>query len=265
MIGTIKATYSPHWCRSDPWGWAFLIFRDIPNAPGYQVASDGTIWSNRGTDGIPSPTWKALSLYRRPYGNRYVVVCLRPEPGGKVRCLYVHRIVLEAFIGACPPGMESLHIDGNTANNNVRNLHWGTPLENSEDADRHGSRPRGSENRQAKLVEDEIPTIRKLYADGLSQHEIAELFGLTQSVIGQIVRGERWTHVSVGKLIVRSNVKLTASDVTEARRLAGEGIRYKDIADRFNVSVSAIEKAIRGITWREAPGEIPPLRGKNRN
>ncbi len=42
----------------------------------------------------------------------------------------VHRLVLEAFIGPCPTGMEGCHKDDDTDNNHVENLFWGTHLEN---------------------------------------------------------------------------------------------------------------------------------------
>lgn len=52
---------------------------------------------------------------------------------------YVHRMVLEAFIGACPPDHECCHRDGDPANNNVENLYWGTASDNTQDRVRHGS------------------------------------------------------------------------------------------------------------------------------
>jgi len=48
-------------------------------------------------------------------------------------------MVLEAFVGPCPEGMECCHRDGNPANNHVGNLYWGTRSENLYDAVRHGA------------------------------------------------------------------------------------------------------------------------------
>lgn len=42
----------------------------------------------------------------------------------------VHRLVLEAFVSLCPPGMEALHGDANPSNPALDNLRWGTPSEN---------------------------------------------------------------------------------------------------------------------------------------
>ena len=37
---------------------------------------------------------------------------------------FVHRLVLEAFVGNCPEGMECDHIDRNRSNNRIENLRW---------------------------------------------------------------------------------------------------------------------------------------------
>lgn len=51
---------------------------------------------------------------------------------------YVHILVLEAFVGPCPPGHETLHHDGDPSNNDLTNLRYGTPSENAYDKIRHG-------------------------------------------------------------------------------------------------------------------------------
>lgn len=53
--------------------------------------------------------------------------------------LYVHRLVLEAFVGPCPEGMESLHADGNPANNMLANLSYNTHTVNMHDKRTHGT------------------------------------------------------------------------------------------------------------------------------
>jgi hypothetical protein len=42
----------------------------------------------------------------------------------------VHHLVLEAFVGPCPEGMECLHGDDIPDNNILSNLQWGTRLAN---------------------------------------------------------------------------------------------------------------------------------------
>lgn len=52
---------------------------------------------------------------------------------------YVHQLVLEAFAGPCPRGLECRHLDGDAANNALSNLQWGTASENQRDRIAHGT------------------------------------------------------------------------------------------------------------------------------
>jgi hypothetical protein len=54
----------------------------------------------------------------------------------------VHRLVLLAFSGHCPPGKEGLHWDDDPTNNRLENLRWGTPGENQQDCIRNGNHPK---------------------------------------------------------------------------------------------------------------------------
>lgn len=50
----------------------------------------------------------------------------------------VHRLVLEAFVGPCPDGLEACHGDGNTTNNELANLRWDSSSANNFDIVEHG-------------------------------------------------------------------------------------------------------------------------------
>ncbi|EOM78090.1 hypothetical protein DW322_11330 [Rhodococcus rhodnii] len=53
---------------------------------------------------------------------------------------FVHRLVLEAFVGEQPEGRNEVrHLDGNPANNRVENLAYGTHAENVADMLEHGT------------------------------------------------------------------------------------------------------------------------------
>lgn len=53
----------------------------------------------------------------------------------------VHRVVLEAFVGPCPEGMETRHLDSDPTNNCLENLVWGTVEENRRDTANLGNHP----------------------------------------------------------------------------------------------------------------------------
>jgi hypothetical protein len=169
--------------------------RDIPDCVGIRVGDDGSVETCRDTRGRPTGQWRPLNTYRRPYGCRYVVVCIRPRPGDKVQCRYVHRLVLEAFVGPCPDGMAACHNDGDTSNNRLANLRWDTHQANALDKLFHDTMPMGSKVYCAKLTEADIPVIFALRAEGLSQQAIADRLGVSQTVISAILRGKTWSHV----------------------------------------------------------------------
>lgn len=77
-----------------------------------------------------------------PPGARYMTVNLH-HPGGR-RTLRVHRLVAGAFLGPRPDGCVIRHLDGNSLNNRVGNLVYGTQSENILDAVRHGTHPEAS-------------------------------------------------------------------------------------------------------------------------
>jgi len=60
-------------------------------------------------------------------------------PGRHRRVALVHRLVLAAFVGPCPDGMEVRHIDGDSSNNVLENIAYGTHSENELDKIRHGT------------------------------------------------------------------------------------------------------------------------------
>jgi hypothetical protein len=91
--------------------------------------------------------------------------------------------------------MECRHLDGDTANNRLNNLRWGTRQEQFGDMGLHGTKLHGSKNPMAKLREQDIPEIRSLCAAGHRYFDIGFLFGISPSIIGQIARGELWKHV----------------------------------------------------------------------
>lgn len=89
-----------------------------------------------------------------PYGNttrrrRGTIRKTRPAPKGghlmlnltrekTIRGAYVHRLVLEAFVGPCPDGMEACHHDDDPTNNHLSNLRWDTRGANLKDRYRNG-------------------------------------------------------------------------------------------------------------------------------
>jgi hypothetical protein len=67
-------------------------------------------------------------------------VAVRMIPQGYVqfRGKQLHRAILRAFVGECPPGMETCHHNDIKTDNRLCNLRWDTGKANAADAVRNG-------------------------------------------------------------------------------------------------------------------------------
>lgn len=125
----------------------------------------------------------------------------------------VHRVMWFVSHGPIPKGMVVRHVVcDNPPCCRVDHLALGTNADNSADmvrrgrqnsprGDRHGLRlhpeaaPRGEHNGHAKLTDLQVEEIRRAYETGMrTQKQIAAEFGIGQSQVGRIVRGESRTH-----------------------------------------------------------------------
>lgn len=160
-------------------------------APGYRV----------GTNGVVQSRWVHVGLGR---GNGTTVVIggewvdLKPSLNasgyhrvnlGRGNGRLIHRLVLEAFVGPCPPGMECRHLDGNRTNNSLGNLAWGTRKENMADQVAHGTRARGQRHGMARLDDSAIDAIRDI-GKARPQRDIARQFGVSQGWVSQVLNGK---------------------------------------------------------------------------
>ena len=111
----------------------------------------------------------------------------------KIRVIYPHKAVLEAFVGPRPQGMEACHNNGDPFDNRLENLRWDTPRNNQLDRIKHGTSNRGERCASAKLTEAQIRAIR---TDSRLQREIAAEYGVRENTISRIKSGKRWGHIS---------------------------------------------------------------------
>ena len=109
-------------------------------------------------------------------------------------CL-VSRLVCEER--HCPPPTpkhEAAHSCGKGEHGCTTQAHlsWKTHRENEADKLLHGTSNRGERNGLAKLDADAVLAIR---ADKRPQRLIAADFGISQTLVSQIVRSEGWRHL----------------------------------------------------------------------
>ena len=156
----------------------------------YEVSNHGRVKSLlrcRGT------TERILRPRIRDHRFSYLSVCLYTRK--HKQSIFIHRLVLATFVGPCPVGMECRHLDGNSVNNRLVNLCWGTPVENAADQRRHGVQAIGERHGRAKLTDDGVREIRGLLNQGLSICKIARLFGVHRKAIYLIKHDKTWKHV----------------------------------------------------------------------
>lgn len=108
----------------------------VPGFDGYEVSDQGRVRSWRGRWGRTSP--RPLSMFTHSTGYRRV--CLYRTDGTREH-VFVHYLVLLAFVGERPTLHEVRHLDGTRTNNSLENLAYGTRSENTLDAVRHGTHP----------------------------------------------------------------------------------------------------------------------------
>lgn len=142
--------------------------RKIPGYPGYLARDDGRIIGKRG----------------RPMGNgpaeRGEYVLIRPVVNGKALAVRTHVLVCLAFHGPAPPGHEVDHIDRDKGNNRPENLRWLTHLENC----------------RRRKTAAYVAGVRRRLKLGQTGRSIAELYGISESMVSRIKNGSRWAQAT---------------------------------------------------------------------
>lgn len=174
------------------------VWKDIPNYNGiYQCSNLGKI--KRICRARASQIGRILKPIKQTSGHLSVDL----SKNGINKRFGIHRLVLEAFVGPCPPGMECRHLDGNPKNNRVDNLKWGTRSENMQDSIKHGTFKHnppdnsGSNCGTSKLTDEQVIEIKVLIKKGeLTDTEIGKIYKVSRSTIRDIRLEYTWKYVN---------------------------------------------------------------------
>ncbi len=164
--------------------------RACTRSSNYHIYRDGRVATRRrsgSAGGFLKQFIKSRRRGKTPY--RHVGICV----AGVQRNVKVHVLVLEAFHGPQPEGMESRHLDGNSLNNHASNLVWGTPLQNAADRAAHGKTARGEKQGQSKLTEAAVRDIRS--HPEVLRRVMAKKHRISPENISTIITGRTWKHV----------------------------------------------------------------------
>lgn len=174
------------------------VWKPVPSYSEYEASDQGQVRSTERI--VPQITrWgkpvdrKHPARILKPQlkkGYHQVAICL----GGKKAWRHVHSLVAEAYIGPRPTGYAVCHNNGVRTDNRAANLRYATYRDNSADMESHGTRLKGETIAAAKLSESDVRQIRAL-AGSQSQQSIADKFGVHQTAVSRIVRGQTWSHL----------------------------------------------------------------------
>lgn len=173
------------------------VWKPVKGYEGYEVSDKGSVRSYRWQGRIIEDChYLVRSLDTRGY--EYVSLCLK----GKPKKFFVHRLVLEAFVGLRPEGYDCCHYDGNPLNNWLSNISWDTHAKNMRDRDRHGTHNKGSNHGMSKLNESIVREIKSDLEKGALTTELAKKHKISRSVISNIKNNKSWKHITLTKELI---------------------------------------------------------------
>ena len=117
-----------------------------------------------------------------------------------IRNFLAHRFSYILYKGNIPNGLSVLHKCDVPQCVNPNHLEVGTHQDNMNDRKNRGrftkiSR-RGEYNGIAKLTEDDVRKIRKMYKTGnYNKKDLGNIFGCTRANIGSIINKKSWRHI----------------------------------------------------------------------
>ena len=176
--------------------------KKIQGFPGYFINNKSEVFST-----LVRHNLKKLIFPQKPrklsfhYNNHgYKVVDLRKNKKRNRR--FVHRLMLETYVGECPKGMECRHLNGIKTDNSLENLKWGTKSENQMDRLTNNTSNRGERHSNSKLTKKQVIEIRCLAKgfnkgvreidNGGNYKEIAKRYGISETNVGAIVSRRSW-------------------------------------------------------------------------
>lgn len=234
-------------------------WKPIPGFPGYDVSDHGRIRSYRRRYGVGN--WiteqdpqRILRQGTKSRGYKFVQLM----NGSGVEVKQVHSLVMLAFVGPCPDGLEICHNDNDPSNNSLSNLRYDTHIGNMRD-------------RRDILSSQDVLEIRELMASHADLNAIAAAYNVCRETIRNVATGK--THRDVGGPISTMQPPFMGNKSRSRRVYADRvaGASLKELSKKYGLSLSAISRICNGkraaAYGRKAgqPGKGSRYRGVSRN
>lgn len=172
------------------------IWKDVVGYTGlYKVSNLGRVkrLQRVGIDKLGRKcVYKEMMLKPNPIKGGYYQLKLTSNK--EESSILLHRIVCEAFHGSAPKGKPFVnHKLPDKTNNSSDNIEWCSFKENMDHAVLHGLRCRGTDSHHAKLTEDQVLEICRMFdVDGISKSDLARKYNTCHSNIRSILSGGSW-------------------------------------------------------------------------
>jgi hypothetical protein len=109
---------------------------------------------------------------------------------GTAKKIAVHTLVLLAFVGPRPDGMQCCHNNGERKDNRLCNLRWDTVAENAADRHAHGTSAIGERSAKAKLTDE---MVRWIFESSQSSLAVAHAINVAGSTVRAVRLGQNWS------------------------------------------------------------------------
>tara|TARA_R110000787_G_scaffold119104_5_gene230026 strand:+ start:252 stop:740 length:489 start_codon:yes stop_codon:yes gene_type:complete len=162
-----------------------MIWKTSTIIPDYEVSDTGVIRL------LVDKTNKRAGYILKGIKKKSGHLALKCLVDGEFIRTYAHTVVLTAFKGPRPEGMQCAHYDGNPKNNHIDNLRWATYAENAADKIRHGNHLNG----HRKFKADEVLEMRAMHERGETYADIKAMFKISGTNLSVIINRKTWRHI----------------------------------------------------------------------
>ncbi len=156
-------------------------WRPILKFPNYEVSNLGNFRNAK--------THRLLTIHQNiKTGRRFIC----PSINGKQTTVVTTPLVVAAWIGPRPEGLQIDHIDGNKANERIDNLEYVTQQENIQRSFRNGQHGEYPYNQGSHrfLTEVDYAEVKAMWKAGLSQVKIGKKLGINNATVSKILSGK---------------------------------------------------------------------------